>query len=279
MRIKLDNLPSSQKINCIKAARHAFADEDGQGLGLKDAKDAVEAAMAAQKGDSFSMEGEANPKNVQGDLDAVRTYICDNGSDEAGFRHCGMPYVKVSEVKAVNIDTKGTQVLNVPNTEEGRKFCKQLAKFLNRPQYAIRRRGRGKRPSRQYHDSLPLPMADWLAIYIDGGRISASRSKANADNGQRRQAELKAERLERENASLRRQVDEANMTANNYAVTISERQTERDRLNKECVRLMGVVDQAQRKQSEARNVIPPTVLKTEDGNSIKIIGATEIIAL
>jgi len=256
MRIKLDNLPTSQKINCIKAAKHTFADENGQGLGLKDAKDAVESAMAAQIGDSFSMEGEANPKNVQGDLDALRTYICDNGSDAAGFRHCGMPYVKVSEVKAVTIDTKGTQVLNVPNTEEGRKFCKQLASYLNRPQYSIRRRGRGKRPSRQYHDSLPLGMADWLAIYIEGGRISASRSKTNTENGQRRQLEMKAEKLERENASLRRQVEEA--------VVEVHRNT---------------IDRPERELRDARNIIPPTVLKVEDGNSIKIIGATEIIAL
>jgi hypothetical protein len=50
------------------------------------------------------------------------------------------------------IQTRGTQMFTVPNTEEGQRFLRLLDKYINRPHWLFRRRGRGPRPRTPRYD-------------------------------------------------------------------------------------------------------------------------------
>ena len=69
------------------------------------------------------------------------------------------------------IESKGSQLFNVPATDEGKTFLKLARKFLNRSRFkGLHARGRGKRvhDGKHYDDSLPQNLADWYALYIKG---------------------------------------------------------------------------------------------------------------
>jgi len=116
------------------------------------------------------------------------------------------------------IKSKGSQVFNVPNTEEGKAFIKKARAFLNNGAFkGIRSRGRGKRPSRRYHDSLPQGMSDWLAVYVDGANDCPQWAKERMAEWGKRINELKL--IE---DKLRKDVDEliernAELERNNQA--------------------------------------------------------------
>jgi hypothetical protein len=65
----------------------------------------------------------------------------------------------------LKIETQGNQVFNVPNTIEGHEFLRLMNKFINRPLWAYRARGRGPRPLWGAL-SIPQEHAEWLAVYI-----------------------------------------------------------------------------------------------------------------
>ena len=115
-----------------------------------------------------------------------------------------------------NIKTKGMQIFNVPNTNEGLMFLELASKFLNRPEYKIRNRGRGTR-----NDSLkltcPVKDARWIATYIEGKAINDIRSSRYALNNTIKDAcasrdedikELEEElsRAEKEKAELEKKI-------------------------------------------------------------------------
>lgn len=162
MKIRIENLPSNQKISCIKAIRFAFD------LGLKEAKEAVESAMALSRSkDHFSIEGETR-KN----LDYLRKYICMDGIDlETQYHRFGLSSAKITELnipEASAIKTTGNQVFNVPNNAEGKAFLESLSKYLNRPKYSLKRRGRGTRKNKGSNSDIPLSHAEWVAVYLNG---------------------------------------------------------------------------------------------------------------
>ena len=100
------------------------------------------------------------------------------------------------DAKTAAKKSNGSQIFTIPNTPEGLEFRDQLKKYLNRSQYGIHCRGRGKRPSRRYHSSLPQNMADWIAIYINPNKAA-----------EKRQQKIRMENAERSN-EYRRKADE-----------------------------------------------------------------------
>jgi hypothetical protein len=62
-----------------------------------------------------------------------------------------------------DIQTEGNQMFNVPNTEEGREFIKQLRKFSNNKKF--RARGRGSRKRCGDAAYVPLVGSEWMAVY------------------------------------------------------------------------------------------------------------------
>jgi hypothetical protein len=77
------------------------------------------------------------------------------------------------KAKRMKIETQGNQVFNVPNDEEGRVFLRLLRKYMNRPRWCFRVRGRGPRKKAgdarvSFSRSLGIPQAEseWLAVYI-----------------------------------------------------------------------------------------------------------------
>jgi len=83
------------------------------------------------------------------------------------------------------IETLGSQVFSVPNTEEGRLFVSLCHKYLNTLRYRIMKRGRAKDRKRGYlemvaagardsvpnaytlqSDAPPMPYCDWTAVYF-----------------------------------------------------------------------------------------------------------------
>lgn len=69
----------------------------------------------------------------------------------------------------MKIKTRGSQAFNVPNTDEGREFCRLLRKFINRKGWGFRRRGRGPRQgfgANQHGIPLDNPFCKWMAVYL-----------------------------------------------------------------------------------------------------------------
>jgi len=67
--------------------------------------------------------------------------------------------------------TVNNQVFNVPNTDEGKQLLKLAKKFINRPAYKIKVRGRGHRPSANYQGYLPHSMSSWFSVYVKNQRF------------------------------------------------------------------------------------------------------------
>jgi len=287
MQIKLDNLPRSQKINCIKAARWAFADTNGQRLmGLKDAKDAVEAAMLAQpKGDTFSMVGTAVES-----LASVRQYV-NHAQGERGQNGCSLPQVKVSEVHTLNpkdIETVGAQVFNVPNDEEGRAFMASVSKYLNRPQYGMKKRGRGSEGRERHNGRMTyngqsncnLGKADWVALYVSGktsydASYQVADEKRRGDTLERVAADLRGQvaSLESQLAELKGQLDIAVDKAEEYRALAQKYNGQASDLTKQ------LVDKVTVSQVKRLQPMPPMTLPLANGSKVKIVGATEIKAI
>jgi hypothetical protein len=123
--------------------------------------------------------------------------------------------------------TKGFQVLNVPKTPEGDAFRKQLGKYLNHQHFRMKARGRGKRPTKRHHDALPLPMSEWVAVYVDlkEGTILDLRNKALS-------AEQQAGWQKSEIARLKAELETAKRTAGSFETLAKTRGEEIETLRK-----------------------------------------------
>ena len=62
------------------------------------------------------------------------------------------------------IKTKGSQIVSVPNTEEGQAFLKQFSKYANFNQYILKKHGRGGGCA--YSRETTLDKAKWIALYF-----------------------------------------------------------------------------------------------------------------
>jgi hypothetical protein len=67
---------------------------------------------------------------------------------------------------ALQKNTNGNQLFNVPNDEDGRKFLKDVAKYINRGKVTYKNRGRGSRKNAGTDAYLPLNNAEWIAVYV-----------------------------------------------------------------------------------------------------------------
>lgn len=99
------------------------------------------------------------------------------------------------------IETKGSQVFNVPATDEGKQFLSLARKFLNRSKYkTINARGRGKRVhnGQRYDDSLPQKLADWFAVYVPVDLPPWAGEELNQLRRENRNLEEKVAELQKE---------------------------------------------------------------------------------
>lgn len=114
------------------------------------------------------------------------------------------------------IESKGNQVFNVPNTDEGKKFLNDVKKYLNRNKYSYKSRGRGSRKEYGNQYGIALPNAEWIALYLEGSNLDTIRSYYDEQN---RVASLRKDLLSTcealrdttaESNRLRRKVEELN---------------------------------------------------------------------
>jgi hypothetical protein len=66
----------------------------------------------------------------------------------------------------MKINTKGNQVFNVPNNDEGRTFIKLAQKFVNRNVFKTKNLGRGSRKFHGQQSFVPLQHSEWIAVYV-----------------------------------------------------------------------------------------------------------------
>ena len=98
------------------------------------------------------------------------------------------------------IDSKGNQVFNIPNNDDGKRFMADIAKYLNRSKYSLKLRGRGSQGrERNANGTLTyngqshckLPNADWVAAYIGGAAVDGiQRDYYATERATRLQAEV-----------------------------------------------------------------------------------------
>ena len=179
------------------------------------------------------------------------------------------------------IESKGMQVFNVPNTEEGNAFRKQLSSYLNKPQYKICNRGRGSRKEYGDDSSIPLKHSEWIAVYIDGANIRNVMSTAFQNERKAREATEMVARLR----------IEAEANKNEAERTIKALQMERESLKDEISVLKYHLDEADATIKELTEKASESHSKaiTDDaegmtvavisvgGKMIRIEGATSII--
>jgi len=279
MKIRLENLPAGKyKIACIKAARYALGGKDGKGMGLKEAKDAVEDAMVEQ-GHTITLEGEMRDF-CNGSVDAVEAYVHSTGSvDGSHFRNgCGLPQVKVSLVNDLNakkIKTKGYQVFNVPNDKEGKAFMERLSKYINRPTYSIVKRGRGSRQEHGAQSHISLQHSEWIAVYIEGGNIDAIRANAyNADHEATKAQEeiarlqLQINALKHASESYKREIEahkQDNVELSNELQKVREAQVESD------IKTAGLMDNLEATDALRRKTVEQLAdAQADDENGISV---------
>jgi len=66
------------------------------------------------------------------------------------------------------IKTDGSQILSVPNTEEGLYFLHLLSKYTNQKRYVFKKKGRGGGEHyRKVGGDTPLEHAKWFALYLN----------------------------------------------------------------------------------------------------------------
>ncbi len=176
MLIEIKNLPFERIIACIKAFRMSFQKENGETYGLIETKNAVcearDKAIADGKS-SFSLVGIRRTKYFDKPLtwwDTVN-YVTLNINDGCGLSGAEVnpynPKIKINKNGIRKFDTKGRQVFNVPNDEDGRKFLADMAKYINRERVGFKNRGRGSRKNAGDKNFLPLEHAEWIAVYLN----------------------------------------------------------------------------------------------------------------
>jgi hypothetical protein len=78
------------------------------------------------------------------------------------------------------IETNGNQMFNVPNTQEGKDFIRQLREYSNNKNF--RPRGRGSRKHSGDGSYIPLPDAEWYAVYVLKTKADKKRERQEKQN-------------------------------------------------------------------------------------------------
>lgn len=201
MKITLKNLPSNERINGIKAVKYALKPNNDERYGLREAKDLVDASIASSANpDRYDVTGEMQTTEYTYDrdfnliagkkltADNIKGYILSNCFK--GIKNIQIVFHDPIE----KIETKGKQIFNVPNDKDGKIFMDALERYLNRPQYTFRRRGRGSRKEAGDQSYVPLNASEWVAVYIN---------ELNETQTENAILKNKVERLEKENRKFR----------------------------------------------------------------------------
>ena len=65
-----------------------------------------------------------------------------------------------------DIQSKGTQLFNIPNNEEGLAFLNLCNKYINRHCYiALKKRGRNSNRPKNCRSDIPIAESEWIAAY------------------------------------------------------------------------------------------------------------------
>jgi hypothetical protein len=173
MEIEIKNIPTHKLIPAIKAFRMAFQKKDGNPYSLIEAKNVVCEARDKAINGVFSLHGIRRKQHYDKPItfDFIKDYITsDNSKHFYSFGHggCGLNGIEIVNHRPtkVKFDTKGRQVFNVPNDEDGRKFLADMAKYINRERVGFKNRGRGSRKNAGDKNFLPLEHAEWVAVYV-----------------------------------------------------------------------------------------------------------------
>lgn len=238
MKITIKNLPSNQRIQGIKAVRYSLKQPNGERFGLRDAKDLVDASIASSAHpDRYDVTGEMQDTDYVIDrygypvecgkrtTDNIKDYVLSNC-----FRlDKNVKVIFHDPIK--KIETKGKQIFNVPNDEDGQAFMDRLERYLNRPQYTFRRRGRGSRKEAGDQSYVPLNASEWIAVYINELSATQTENKALKDKVERLERELKdyeqdGENYEAEIQGLEKTVDDFYEENNSLKVQVEQLQAE-----------------------------------------------------
>ena len=130
----IKNLPATSKyIDCIKFVRGVTL------MGLKDAKDLVDSMRTSGNYSIICKTGLSvhQIKKLSDDMDL--------GLEWKDIDKVVTPVDPKAVPKVEEIESKGSQLFNVPNNEEGLEFLKLARKFKNGHRFAtLRKKGRGK---------------------------------------------------------------------------------------------------------------------------------------
>ncbi len=92
------------------------------------------------------------------------------------LKMCGSPltytqfWAKIKKTEAekkAKADSCVHFLTDVPNSEEGWAFIKQLKKYLHKGRYSIRLKGRGSRKEHGDQRGIPIKYAERYSVYID----------------------------------------------------------------------------------------------------------------
>lgn len=161
MKIEIHNLPViEQFVSCIKAIKMTF------GLSLVESKNQM---------DEYRRQVLNNPDKkipfigkTELPIPSIREFINSTETDKNGYHlGCGLKNVRVvCKAEKNMIESKGMQMFNVPNTQEGKEFIAMAQRYLNNGQYKIKNRGRGSRKDKGNQSFIPLSDSEWIAVYI-----------------------------------------------------------------------------------------------------------------
>ena len=160
MKYNLQDLPKNYPIAAIKLVRYIT------GIFLNESKTIIDLARANSLPNSstFSLILEALPQLNAEDIRKYWETFCNS---EIKIKVEPVSEKEVKKIKEIKeIKTQGTQTFNVPNDAEGRTFLKSARKYLNRPTFNVRSRGRGNRANGN-RSNIALSHAEWIAVYID----------------------------------------------------------------------------------------------------------------
>jgi hypothetical protein len=149
MKYRLDLPIATRKIASIKLIRLLT------GMGLKEAKDLVEGSK---------------PIIVETDYRASSIYYeakqrC-NINEPINVEEVVEPVAPSNVPEAEKIESKGAQLFNVPNNEEGRKFLELCKRYINRHRFSgLRKKGRGKNRPKTMTGDLRIAESEWFACY------------------------------------------------------------------------------------------------------------------
>jgi len=104
-------------------------------------------------------------------------------------QRCRNRFICLTSIKITNEDKLAYKSIpvflcNIPNTEEGNGFYKQLKKNLNKERYQLQRHGRGRnRKERGGTQSfMPLRTCDYYGVYLRDSRLMSFQKKRQCED-------------------------------------------------------------------------------------------------